>query len=203
MALRTSEEIIEQYTPRMPAQQWEEIAAFVRDVVRRGFGPCCTRQWLNQISTVTSMVAWAREQGLPLDVEQIFHPATVNRYAVTVPGLADATRSCRRSALTALSRRITRVAPWEPSGVAAQPGVAAVHERAGGDVAVVGAAAGECGPSAGSGRGGGPRCRRRPGRRRDGVPRGGARVRGAGGRRAPVPGSGAAGRVRRGSVGAL
>ncbi|WP_009478358.1 hypothetical protein [Rhodococcus sp. JVH1] len=114
MAPRTSEEIIELYTPRMPAQQWEEIAAFVRDVVRRGFGPCCTRQWLNRISIVTSMMAWAREQGLRLDVEQIFHPATVNRYAVTVPGLADATRSCRRSALTALSRRVTRVAPWEP-----------------------------------------------------------------------------------------
>ncbi|QYA99618.1 hypothetical protein I1A62_00365 (plasmid) [Rhodococcus sp. USK10] len=114
MAPRTPEQIIEQYTPRMPAQQWEEIAPFVRDVVRRGFGPCCTRQWLNRISTVPSMVAWAREQGLPLDVEEIFHPATVNRYAVTVPGLADATRSCRRATLTALSRRITWLTPWEP-----------------------------------------------------------------------------------------
>nr|WP_271213978.1 hypothetical protein [Rhodococcus wratislaviensis]GLK41227.1 hypothetical protein GCM10017611_81030 [Rhodococcus wratislaviensis] len=115
MAPRTPEEIVEQYTPRMPAQEWEEIAPFVRDVVQRGFSPSRnSRQWLNRISTVTSMVAWAVEQGLPLEVEQIFHPATVNRYAVTVPGLADATRSCRRSALTALSRRITRVAPWEP-----------------------------------------------------------------------------------------
>ncbi|OYD71861.1 hypothetical protein BDB13_5544 [Rhodococcus sp. OK302] len=38
---------------------------------------------MDRIATVTGLVAWAREQGLPLDVGQIFHPATVNRYAVT------------------------------------------------------------------------------------------------------------------------
>ncbi|WP_245709232.1 hypothetical protein [Rhodococcus tukisamuensis] len=63
---------------------------------------------------MTSLVRWALEQGLPLDVEQIFHPATVNRYAVTIGGLSDATRCTRRSTLTTLSRRITRTAPWEP-----------------------------------------------------------------------------------------
>ncbi|MGW0177214.1 hypothetical protein ACWDUM_25595 [Rhodococcus sp. NPDC003322] len=66
---------------------------------------------------VTSLVRWAVEQGLPLDVEQVFHPATVNRYAVTVPGLSEATRCTRRATLTSLSRRITRAAPWEPHRV--------------------------------------------------------------------------------------
>ena len=61
------------------------------------------------------MVAWAREQGLPLDVEEIFHPATVNRYAVThLEGVSNCTRRSRRALLTTLSRRITRRAPWEP-----------------------------------------------------------------------------------------
>ena len=115
MAPRTPEQIIELYTPRMPAEMWEEIAPFVRDVVRRGFTPSeVAKAAASQISIVASMVAWAREQGLPLDVEEIFHPATVNRYAVTLEGVSNCTRRSRRALLTTLSRRITRRAPWEP-----------------------------------------------------------------------------------------
>ncbi|NMM88380.1 hypothetical protein B2J88_29195 [Rhodococcus sp. SRB_17] len=67
---------------------------------------------MDRIATVTGLVAWAREQGLPLDVGQIFHPATVNRYAVTPRlGVSDATRRSRRATVTTLSRRITRTAP--------------------------------------------------------------------------------------------
>ncbi|RZI63432.1 MAG: hypothetical protein EOP79_18510, partial [Variovorax sp.] len=91
MAPRTSEQIIELYTPRMPAQEWEEIAPFVRVVVRCGFTPSqIAKVTATRISEVASIVAWAREQGLPLDVEEVFHPATVNRYAMTAPGLAAA-----------------------------------------------------------------------------------------------------------------
>lgn len=46
---------------------------------------------MGRIGIVTALVRWALDQRLPLDVEQIFHPATVNRYAVTIPGLSDAT----------------------------------------------------------------------------------------------------------------
>ncbi|WP_245816382.1 site-specific integrase [Rhodococcus maanshanensis] len=99
----------------MPEQEWEEIGPFVRDIVRRGFAATQVIQVaVDRMVMVTSLVRWALEQGLPLDVEQIFHPATVNRYAVTVAGLSESTRSTRRAALTSLSRRITRAAPWEP-----------------------------------------------------------------------------------------
>ncbi|WP_245709242.1 hypothetical protein [Rhodococcus tukisamuensis] len=99
----------------MPAQEWEAIGPFVRDVVRRGFAATQVAQVaMGQIGMVTSLVRWALEQGLPLDVEQIFQPATVNRYAVTIPGLSESTRCTRRATLTSLSRRITRAAPWEP-----------------------------------------------------------------------------------------
>ncbi|MFE7420444.1 hypothetical protein [Rhodococcus sp. NPDC057529] len=40
----TTPRTAERYTLREPAQEWEEIAPFVRDVVRRGLGPCCARQ---------------------------------------------------------------------------------------------------------------------------------------------------------------
>ncbi|MGO4202775.1 hypothetical protein AB4Z09_13685 [Rhodococcus sp. TAF43] len=114
-ATRTPDEVIERYTPVMPAQLWEAIGPFVRDVARRGFTSTATPKVTGvRIGAVASIVAWAVEQGLPLDVEEIFHPATVNRYAVTVEGLSDATRCTRRATLTALSRRITRTAPWEP-----------------------------------------------------------------------------------------
>ncbi|MFG1782646.1 hypothetical protein ACGFIU_09410 [Rhodococcus oryzae] len=115
MTPRTPEEIIELYAPNMPEREWDEIGPFVRDVVRRGFAPTqVARVATSRIGIVTSLVRWALEQGLPLDVEQILHPATVNRYAVTLPGLSDATRCTRRATLTTLSRRITRTAPWEP-----------------------------------------------------------------------------------------
>ncbi|MFD4295076.1 hypothetical protein ACFWPA_16610 [Rhodococcus sp. NPDC058505] len=115
MAPRTPEEIIELYAPRMPEDEWEAIRPFVVEVVRRGFAPTQVAQVaMGRIGMVTSLVRWALDQGLPLDVEQIFHPATVNRYAVTIGGLSDATRCTRRSTLTTLSRRITRAAPWEP-----------------------------------------------------------------------------------------
>ncbi|MGW4479454.1 hypothetical protein [Rhodococcus triatomae] len=118
MARRTPEEIVELYTPHMPEQEWEAIRPFVVDVVRRGFAATQVSQVaVARMVMVTSLVRWALEQGLPLDVEQIFHPATVNRYAVTVAGLSEATRSTRRATLTTLSRRITRAAPWEPPRV--------------------------------------------------------------------------------------
>lgn len=116
MAPRTPEDVLELYVPRGDPDWWEEIGPFVRDVVRRGFEPSPVAHVVRgRIWTVTALVRWALEQGLPLDVEQIFHPATVNRYAVTVPGLSEATRCTRRATLTGLSRRITRVAPWEPA----------------------------------------------------------------------------------------
>ncbi|WP_255025069.1 hypothetical protein [Rhodococcus sp. GA1] len=115
MASRTVEESIDLFTPNIPAQLWEEIGPFVRDVVRGGFEPTSVPQVVRgRMGIVASMVGWAVEQGLDLDVEEIFHPATVNRYAVTFPGLSDATRCTRRATLTTLSRRITRTAPWEP-----------------------------------------------------------------------------------------
>lgn len=115
MAPRTPEQVLELYVPRGDPDWWEEIAPFVRDVVRRGFEPSPVAQVVRgRIWKVTALVRWALEQGLPLEIEQIFHPATVNRYAVTVPGLSEATRCTRRATLTGLSRRITHVAPWEP-----------------------------------------------------------------------------------------
>ncbi|MFC9790368.1 hypothetical protein [Rhodococcus sp. NPDC127528] len=115
MAPRIPEEAIELYVPRVVPDRWEEIGPFVREVVRRGFEATSVSQVAKgRIGMVTSLVRWALDQGLPLDVEQIFHPATVNRYAVTIPGLSEATRCTRRATLTTLSRRITRTAPWEP-----------------------------------------------------------------------------------------
>ncbi len=146
MAPTRPEDVLELYVPRGgDPDWWEEIAPFVRDVVRRGFEPSPVAQVVRgRIWKVTSLVRWALEQGLPLDVEQIFHPATVNRYALTVAGgLSDATRCTRRATLTGgLSRRITRVAPWEPPACGAAQSVHGepVHAGTGGAPVVVGAA---------------------------------------------------------------
>ncbi|NMN99103.1 site-specific integrase [Antrihabitans stalactiti] len=115
MAARTAEEILALYTPQMPAERWSQIGPFVRSVISEAY-PAAERAKVsgNRIGVVAGLVSWALDQGLPLDVEQIFAPATVNRYAVTVPGFAETSRSSRRTLLTTVSRRVTRRAPWEP-----------------------------------------------------------------------------------------
>lgn len=115
MAARNFEEILAHYTPLMPAEKWSQIGPFVRSVIREGYPPSSrAKVGAGRIGIVAAFVYWAVDQGLPLDVEQIFDPATVNRYALAVPGLAVASRANRRSTLTTVSRRVTRRAPWEP-----------------------------------------------------------------------------------------
>jgi len=112
---RTAEEILARYTPQMPPEKWSQIGPFVRSVIYEAY-PNSERAKVSagRIGIIAALVSWAVDQGLPLDVEQIFDPATVNRYAVTTPGLAQASRATRRATLSTVSRRVTRRAPWEP-----------------------------------------------------------------------------------------
>lgn len=112
---RTSEEAVERFTPRISEERWAAIAPFVRSVVREAFDMSPVPFVVaDRMSAIAGFVAWAVDQGLPLDVEAIFHPATVNRYAQTLKGFKDSTRCCRRATLTTVSRRLTKAAPWEP-----------------------------------------------------------------------------------------
>jgi integrase len=112
----TSEQVVNAYVPKsISAEKWRKMDAFVRSVVLRAFDespyPRVTR---GRISMVARFVSWAIDEGIPLEVEEIFHPATVNRYAQTQVRWADTTKASNRATLSTVSRRITQAAPWEP-----------------------------------------------------------------------------------------
>lgn len=68
---------------------------------------------LQCMSTVTHFLAWATRQGLPLDLEQVFHPDHVERYTAHIAaGRSTETVATRRGYLRRVARACTTKAPW-------------------------------------------------------------------------------------------
>jgi hypothetical protein len=64
------------------------------------------------VRVLASLAAWAAGEGLPLDVEVVLDPDTVERFVAV--GLADdRSRATYRAALRRVGPRLTRRAPWE------------------------------------------------------------------------------------------
>lgn len=88
------------YTPVMRADYWAVIAPFVRDAVRRA-APNTTYSE-KQLYPVTARVAlWAwQTASLPLEVEVVFSPAVIDRFAAQgLPQYTKAGRNTMRSRL--------------------------------------------------------------------------------------------------------
>lgn len=84
---------INTFTPRLPEQQWEVIADFVRDIVTEA-RPSTLFRSSQLLTPVASLVAWAHfVQGLPLERERIFHPKVVAQWADNA--MADKAQSSR------------------------------------------------------------------------------------------------------------
>jgi hypothetical protein len=65
------------------------------------------------VRTLASLAAWAIDEGLPLDVEVLLDPATVERF-VTVGLCERLSAATYRSVLRRVGPRLTVKAPWEP-----------------------------------------------------------------------------------------
>jgi len=69
-------DLLRGYMPLMPPDQWQEISAFVREVVDDSIGaPYDARRLLN---TVMHHVAWGWKAGLPLDRSELFNRSTID-----------------------------------------------------------------------------------------------------------------------------
>ncbi len=91
---------------------WEHVRPFVVDCLDRldpDDGPGARRV----VRVVARLVAWAAGEGLPLDVEMVLDPDTVERFtAVAIPD--DRSRATYRSVLRRVGPKLTAKAPWEP-----------------------------------------------------------------------------------------
>ncbi len=68
---------------------------------------------MEQFARVLTLIArWCLEQGIPLDIEVVLDPDTVERFCSE--GLRIASRSTYRVVLRRLGRMLTRKAPWQP-----------------------------------------------------------------------------------------
>ncbi|WP_353649711.1 hypothetical protein ABLG96_01760 [Nakamurella sp. A5-74] len=113
--MTTPEEVVAQYRPNgVDPETWQQIGPLVREVVTRtGFRALST--YIRAMSVATGLVGWAQREGIDLDIESVFSPATVDRYtAVGMPQYTDRARSTRRAMLRTVARAVTKKAPWEP-----------------------------------------------------------------------------------------
>jgi len=97
----------------MAGELWDgPLGLFVRDCLVRldSVGVASARR----IATVLSgLAAWSVAEGLPLDVEVVLDPDTVERF-VSVGLVGDANRGTYRSVLRRIGPKLTNKAPWEP-----------------------------------------------------------------------------------------
>lgn len=107
---------VRRYVPNsLRPDHWAAISEFTVDIALR-LGASHPKRAIESMRTLSQFIHWARTQGLPLDVELIFDPDTVEGYiAGGCPHLAASSRATRRAYLRSYGRQITTTAPWPPS----------------------------------------------------------------------------------------
>lgn len=113
--MTTPEQVVAQYRPNgIDPETWALIGPLVRDVVTRTGFPTLGA-FHSAMNVVNGLVRWAHEDGITLDTESVFTPATIDRYvAVGMRHLVARSRSTRRATLRTVARAVTKKAPWEP-----------------------------------------------------------------------------------------
>lgn len=92
-------------------EHWDEVRRFVWDCVCKLGWNADSSSWrvLRELARITS---WAAGEGLPLDVEVVLDPETVERFIAV--GLAgDPSRATYRAVLRRVGPTLTRRAPWQ------------------------------------------------------------------------------------------
>ena len=105
---------IEAYTPRRvdPTLWTETLRPFVLPALRAS-EPVGIAAMERFARVLTLISVWCVEQGIPLDVERVLDPDTVERFCSK--GLKKSpSRGSYRATLRRLGRELTTTAPWEP-----------------------------------------------------------------------------------------
>jgi hypothetical protein len=73
---------IAKFNPKnLPVEVWSRIAGFVTDSVERAT-PHTVTTAMTLMTIVTQLVVWTDRLGLPLEASVVFHPGTIDRFAV-------------------------------------------------------------------------------------------------------------------------
>jgi hypothetical protein len=103
---------LQDYRPqRLSVAAWTEVRPFVVECAERldlGDGPAALRT----IRVLACLAAWAVRDGLPLEVEVVLDPDTVERF-VSVGIAEDRCRATYRAVLRRVGPKVTAKAPWE------------------------------------------------------------------------------------------
>jgi hypothetical protein len=105
---------IEAYVPRdIPTPVWEgKLRPFVIPTLHAA-APVGMAAMERFARVLTLIAAWCLKEGIPLDIEVVLDPDTVERFCSK--GLKKtASRSSYRATLRKLGRELTTTAPWEP-----------------------------------------------------------------------------------------
>src|ERR1700728_568610 len=102
---------IAEYRPqRLRVAEWRYVQPFViecAECLHLGDGSAAMRT----VRVLASLASWAVREGLPLDVEMVLDPDTVERFVAV--GLADdRSRATYRAVLRRVGPQLTSRAPW-------------------------------------------------------------------------------------------
>lgn len=115
--MRTAQDVLTTYTPetdRVPPAVWVIIKPLaVMGVAKSKYRAPTSVHFALRITA--RLLAWAVEEGLPLDPEMIFTPQRVEQYiAERESASSPHSQGNYRAALTSVGKAITKRAPWEP-----------------------------------------------------------------------------------------
>ncbi len=106
------EEWLVQYSPRsLDLIRWESLRSFVISSVLAltPAGPPVAGRYARGLAHLAD---WCLSAGLPLDLEVVLDPDTIERFISTLP--KNRSTSTYRADLRRIGRRLTKLAPWEP-----------------------------------------------------------------------------------------
>jgi hypothetical protein len=96
----------------LPEVRWAQVRELVvAQVLRLNVGLETMRRCIRALAYLTS---WCVDQHIPIDVEHVLDPDTVERYCTEGLSGTDAAMSRVRGDLRRLGRTLTATAPWEP-----------------------------------------------------------------------------------------
>lgn len=120
VVVNNAAEHIANYKPNsIPVAEWDNvIGPLVRAcVIKTGVDK--RYQVIHALRGTAGLAVWARQQGIPLQPEQLFAVETVDRYVtVGLPHMSAESRRTLRAVIRMVGIANTRNAPWEPRPVA-------------------------------------------------------------------------------------
>jgi hypothetical protein len=105
-------EWLARYAPRtLDRDRWESLRSFVVPMVLAlaPAGPPIAARYARGL---TRLADWCLVEGLPLDLEIVLDPDTIERFISSLP--KNRSTSTYRADLRRIGRRLTKQAPWEP-----------------------------------------------------------------------------------------